>query len=76
MTWVVLKVVRVEEEVVEEEEEEEEVEEVEEVEMFRVKVGRFVVKGNSSQRQMEDRRVERTDPSRLQSGTLDLKAPQ
>ena len=69
MTWVVLKVGRVVEEV--------EVEVVEEeVEMFRVKVGRFVVKGNSSQRQMEGRRVERTDPSRLQSGTLDLKAPQ
>ena len=41
-----------------------------------VRVGRFVVKGNRSRLQVESRKVERTDPSHLQSGMPDLKAPQ
>ena len=81
MTWVVVE----EEEVrVVEEEEEEEVVVVEEEEevvvrvlvVEEVRVGRFMVRGDSSRLQVRSRKVEKSDPSRLQSGMPDLKAPQ
>ena len=81
MTWVVVEGEEEKVVVVEEEEEEKVVvrvlveEEVVGVEE-EVRVERFVVRGDSSRLQVRSRKVEKSDPSRLQSGMPDLKAPQ